>query len=321
MFHKIFENKSRKYILAISGGPDSMFLLDNMRQLGYNFVVAHVNYKKRQDSDLDEKIVRDYCQNYSLVFEIKSLKETDYSPKINFQSQARQIRYVFFQKLAEKYQTKYIVTAHHYDDHLETYLLQKKKKSLVDYWGLSKKTNLDNYFILRPLLSLNKSYIYSYLSKKKISHATDFTNKLPLYQRNIIRQKLSVLNELEKENLEKEISEENKVLAVTKKTVETAIKNLIISSHNLQLDKNFEYSSEVRLRLLYYWINNATNGLLQKKKKQLLKEIYKQLFISKKKNLTIELGNNLYIFKGNNQALISPIKIYYNERKGFVKER
>jgi bifunctional protein TilS/HprT len=54
-------------------------------------------------------------------------------PKGNFQDQARQIRYTFFQQLAIKYQTKYIIVAHHFDDHLETYLLQKQRRSLVDY--------------------------------------------------------------------------------------------------------------------------------------------------------------------------------------------
>jgi tRNA(Ile)-lysidine synthase TilS/MesJ len=62
----IYLAKNNLYILAVSGGPDSMFLLDKMRSEAYNLVVAHVNYKKRIDSDWDEKIVRDYCQTYSL---------------------------------------------------------------------------------------------------------------------------------------------------------------------------------------------------------------------------------------------------------------
>lgn len=297
-----------------------MFLLDNMRQLGHNFVVAHVNYKKRKDSKLDEKIVRNYCQNYSLNFEVKSVKETDYSSKINFQAQARKIRYDFFQELAAKYQTKYIALAHHCDDHLETYLLQKQRNSLVDYWGLPKKTKFGKFFILRPLLSLDKAQIYSYLSEKKIDYATDFTNQLPIYQRNVIRQRLNNLSTKEKKKLKEEIKKKNKDLKEIKKNTKKIIQDSVVSRYTFKLDKNLEFSPEVYFRSLYYWINQVTNGLIQQKKKQLLKEIYKQLFISKKNNLVIELGENFRIIKGNKQALISSIKIYYNERERVIEE-
>ncbi|WNE40273.1 MAG: tRNA(Ile)-lysidine synthase [Mycoplasmataceae bacterium] len=313
MIHEIFKENfwkgKKKYILAVSGGSDSMFLLDKMRQKEYDFVVAHVNYRKRQDSDFDERLVRDYCQKYSLNFEVKSVKETEYSPKINFQAQARKIRYDFFQELATKHQSKHIVIAHHYDDSLETYLLQKKRKSIVDYWGLPTKVKLGKFWILRPLLLLNKSYICQYLSEKKITYANDITNQLAIYQRNIVRQELNNLSEERKKELKEEIDKKNQELKEVKKKVREIAKKLIVSRYVFQLCKKNQYSSEIYLRFVYYWINQATNGLLQQKKKQILKEIYKQLFISKKKNLIIKLGNNFHIIKGNNQVLISPIKI------------
>src|ERR1700753_777516 len=125
--------KNKLHILAISGGPDSMFLLDNMRNSGYSLVVAHVNYKKRPESDQEEKLVKNYCQKYFLPCEVYQVQDSEYNSKSNFQDQARKIRYNFFQNLADKYQTNYIVVAHHFDDHLETYLLQNQRKSLVDY--------------------------------------------------------------------------------------------------------------------------------------------------------------------------------------------
>ena len=131
--------------MGVSGGPDSMFLLDQMRLEVYNFVVAHINYKKREDSDYDEKLVRSYCQKYSLPYEVYQVKDSEYNSVSNFQDRARKIRYDFFQGLADKYQTKYIVVAHHLDDHLETYLLQKQKKTLVEHWGLPAKTKQGKY--------------------------------------------------------------------------------------------------------------------------------------------------------------------------------
>src|SRR3954451_15338483 len=122
--------KNRLYILAVSGGPDSMFLLEKMRLEGFNLVVTHVNYKKRESSDYDENLVRSYCQKYSLLCEVYQFQGSEYSSVSNFQDRARKVRYDFLQKLADKYRTKYIAVAHHLDDHLETYLLQKKRKSL-----------------------------------------------------------------------------------------------------------------------------------------------------------------------------------------------
>ena len=126
-------DRNKLCIIAVSGGPDSMFLLEKMHCEGHNLVVAHVNYKKRENSDYDEKLVRNYCQKYSLLCEVYQFRGSEYHSISNFQDRARQIRYDFFQKLADKYQTKYLAVAHHLDDHLETYLLQRERKSLVEY--------------------------------------------------------------------------------------------------------------------------------------------------------------------------------------------
>ncbi|WP_147411442.1 tRNA lysidine(34) synthetase TilS [endosymbiont GvMRE of Glomus versiforme] len=297
--------KKKLYVLAVSGGPDSMFLLDKMRSEGYNLVVAHVNYKKRIDSDYDEKVVKNYCQKYSLPLKIYQVKSSEYASVHNFQDRARQIRYDFFQKLAKKYQTWYIVVAHHGDDHLETYLLQKQRKSLVEYWGLPAATKQGKYWILRPILSLNKQQIFRYLIKKKIDYAIDTTNKSSIYQRNAVRHNLDRISLKKKRELEKEIKEANQELRKIRNLVKNAVEKLIIFPHILKLDDKIEYSSEVYLRLLYFWINQAVSGTtLVKKKKKLLKETYKQLFKSKKKNLIIKT-NSFKIIKYNSYAIIS----------------
>jgi tRNA(Ile)-lysidine synthetase-like protein len=126
-------NRQRLYILGVSGGPDSMFLLDNLRQKGYKIIVAHVNYRKREESSQDEELVKKYCQIWNLPCFVCSIKPNDYLLAKNFQSWAREKRYNFFQKIARQKQTKYVITAHHLDDHLETYLFQKQRKSLVEH--------------------------------------------------------------------------------------------------------------------------------------------------------------------------------------------
>jgi len=131
MLNEKILNKKYFYILAVSGGPDSMFLLDKMWSLNYNFAVAHVNYHQREESNEDEALVRKYCQVQNLPFFTYRFKK--YSQKKNFQAEAREIRYSFFQTIAQQWQSRHIITAHHFDDHLETYYLQKKRKSLVEH--------------------------------------------------------------------------------------------------------------------------------------------------------------------------------------------
>ncbi|MCE8162894.1 MAG: tRNA lysidine(34) synthetase TilS [Candidatus Moeniiplasma glomeromycotorum] len=299
---------NKTYIVAVSGGPDSLFSLDNLRQSRYKIIVAHVNYHKRVESDREEILVKNYCQNYSLSCEVYSVQSSEYNLVSNFQALARKIRYNFFQILARKYQTKYIIIAHHFDDCLETYLLQKQRRSLVDYWGISPKTKYQKYWVLRPFLSFTKSQIIHYLNQKKISYSTDSTNQLPICQRNIIRQKLNSLGLTEKNNLAQEIKAKNQQLKKTKSLVKKEKKRLIKQNNVLELNLQPQLAPEIYLRLIYEWVNSITNGLLQQSKKRRLNEIYKQLFESPKKKAVVNLGSKWQIIKSDGQASLKIIK-------------
>jgi len=117
---------------------------------------------------------------------------------------------------------------------------------------LPAKTKQGNYWIIRPLLSLNKQQICHLLTQNKINYALDVTNQLPIYQRNIVRKKLDNLSKEEKNLLEKEIKEKNQELRKIKKLTKIATKQLIVSPLVLKLDKGNKYLPEVYLRLLYF---------------------------------------------------------------------
>lgn len=297
-------SKNNLYLVAVSGGPDSMFCLEKMRSGCYKIVVAHVNYQKREESGYDEGLVRDYCQKYSLPLEIRRVEKDEYMLSVNFQDWARQLRYNFFQEVAQKYQTRYIVIAHHQDDHCETYLLQKNRKSLVDYWGLPLTTQRGKFKILRPLLSLNKRQIIDYLTEKNIAYALDVTNQLPIYQRNILRLQVENLSSLEKDNLLREIQAKNYELKKIKSLVSEQKKKFILSNSTFYINRADNYSPEIYLRLLYSWIDQVAENLLYHRKKKLLIEVYKQLFISKKNSLVIKLGGDWQIVKNGLTAIV-----------------
>ena len=287
-----------------------MFLLDKMRSLNYNFAVTHVNYHHREESDQDEEIVRKYCQIWNLPFFACQVQSKFQFQKKNFQAKARETRYNFFQTVAKQWKSRYIITAHHLDDHLETYYLQKQRSSLVENWGLVPKvcwirSKVKKFWILRPLLAVKKKQIHQYLTQKNIPYVIDKTNYLPFYQRNIIRQKINSLSATEKKALQNEIKQKNRELCQTKKLLKKQIKEVIInSSFNLAIWET--NSPELKLRLLYYWINQNTSNAFVNRKRQIYPEVSKQL-TSPKKNITIILSKNYQIKKTYPWAVLKKV--------------
>lgn len=285
------------YLIGVSGGPDSMFLMDNLRCLGYKFIVAHVNYKKRKESDNDEELVRQYCQKFNLSLFVYQMQPKEYLEVKNFQAWARIKRYDFFQSIAQQNRIKHVIVAHHLDDHLETYCYQKERNSLVENWGLATKSHWKNIYILRPLLFLEKKHIYRYLAQKNVPYAVDYTNYLSIYQRNVIRKDLEKMSQKEKLELLKEVQQKNQELNKTKEIVQKQLQEKVISdSLNLDLRLWNSNLAEVKLRLLYYWINKVTNKEFVSRKKRTLWETKRQLE-SPKNKLTIKLNKSYQVQK------------------------
>ena len=176
-------------VLACSGGPDSMCLLDLLlnyrKKCNINIVIAHVHHNVRKESDDELIFVKEYAEKNNVIFE--TMKINEYS-KNNFESEARDKRYNFFGILVKKYNAKYVLTAHHGDDLMETILMRLVRgSSLKGYSGFNNITKLEEYTILRPLLTLTKSEIINYNKENKIPYVNDYTNELDVHTRNRYR--------------------------------------------------------------------------------------------------------------------------------------
>ena len=112
-----------------------MALLDIMQKKGYRIIVCHVNYHLRNDSDLDQKTVEDYCKKHNIRCFVKEIDSKQYS-KENFQMQARKLRYQFYRNIASKYNTDEIVLAHHLDDVIENIVMQLQRNNTKGYLGI-----------------------------------------------------------------------------------------------------------------------------------------------------------------------------------------
>lgn len=183
------------YLLAVSGGADSMVLASLFRDLrnrqgnsGYEFQVAHINYKLRgNDSDLDQKVVQDFCEKNHIKFHLYQVSEKDNKPKNSIQLWARELRYRFFKEIQETENLEFLVTAHHLNDQLETFIINLSKAAGIN--GLSGIPANDNS-ILRPMLSFSKEEIYQFAEQHHIEFREDLSNKKSDYLRNKIRNEI-----------------------------------------------------------------------------------------------------------------------------------
>ncbi|MBR3898249.1 MAG: tRNA lysidine(34) synthetase TilS [Bacilli bacterium] len=183
-------------IIATSGGPDSMALINILKNINkYKLICAHVNHKLRKESNAEAKMVKNYCKENNIIFEYHEIDNY----KGNTEAHAREKRYIFFESLIKKYKSKYLLTAHHGDDLIETMLMRISRGSNFEgYMGFSKITKRDSYYLYRPLIYVTKDEILNYCEKNKIDYATDITNKDDKYTRNRFRK--YILPPLKKEN-------------------------------------------------------------------------------------------------------------------------
>ena len=189
---------NNKFIVAVSGGVDSIVLLHLCRNLKLNFVVAHCNFKLRgKESDDDELFVKNLAEKYKIKFYSNSFntKELSSSSNKSVQMIARDLRYSWFNKLSEELGIDYIITAHHIDDSIETFLINLSRGAGINgFLGIPEVNNKIN----RPLLAFTKDQLKSYALENKILFREDSSNKKKDYLRNQIR--LEVIPKLKKIN-------------------------------------------------------------------------------------------------------------------------
>ncbi|BEV04706.1 tRNA lysidine(34) synthetase TilS [Chryseobacterium gambrini] len=180
--------ENRSYLLAVSGGADSMVLAHCFNDLGIHFQIAHINYKLRgEDSDLDQKTVADFCERNHIKFHLYKVSEKDQKPEHSIQLWARELRYEFFRNIQREENLEFLVTAHHLNDQLETFIINLSKAAGIN--GLSGIPANDNH-ILRPLLNFTKEEIYKFAEENTIEFREDLSNKKNDYLRNKIRNEI-----------------------------------------------------------------------------------------------------------------------------------
>ncbi len=177
----------KSLLIACSGGLDSVVLTHLFHELGYNIRLAHCNFGLRgAESDEDAIFVSDLANrlsitNYSEIFETKSYAEKN---KVSTQMAARELRYRWFEQLLEEQDLSYLITAHHADDDLETFLINLSRGS-----GLKGLTGIPacKDRLIRPLLPFSRNEILAFAKKKNLYWREDSSNAKNDYLRNSLR--------------------------------------------------------------------------------------------------------------------------------------
>lgn len=199
---QFYWKKSSRILLAVSGGVDSMVLLDLMKRLPNElkpwFAVVHVNHQLREASVHEAAFLEQFCQQAEIPF-FMTKWETSQHPKASTEEAAREFRYAFFKKVFTEQQATHLLTAHHGDDQIETILMRLVRGgSLESMAGIKAVRPFSSGLLVRPLLPYMKEQLYQYSEEQQLRYFEDETNQSSVYTRNRYRNQVIPL--LKEEN-------------------------------------------------------------------------------------------------------------------------
>ena len=187
--NKLIESGDR-IVIGVSGGPDSICLLDILRKLKnklhFEIYVAHVNHMLRTNADLDEKYVENYCKMHNIPAFIKraNIEKISKDKKIGTEEAGRNVRYEFFKEIMDNVGAGKVATAHNANDRAETVILNVIRGCGIN--GLL-GIELKNKNVIRPLIETTRKNIEDYCHDNCLNPRIDETNKELIYQRNKVR--------------------------------------------------------------------------------------------------------------------------------------
>lgn len=293
--------KDEPIVVGVSGGPDSMALLHLMamlrKRIGILIVCAHVNHNVRKESENEKEFVQKFCEENDVVFEY--MKIEDYGDD-NFHNEARDKRYRYFGSIVKQYHAKYLLTAHHGDDLMETILMRLVRGStLRGYSGFSRIVKRDNYVILRPLIHMTKDDIYRYLEEYQIPFVQDASNQKDVYTRNRFRKYIVPEFKKEDSQVHHKFYKFSKILIEYNDYIDSQVKiymKEVYPQNVLNVEKFKTLESIIQRKIVYLMLEQIYQDdlmLITDRHAELLE----QLILSDKANASICLPNNVVAVK------------------------
>ncbi len=305
----IFIENNLSVVVACSGGPDSMALLDILLKLRdkrkINIICAHVNHKLRIESEQEKIDVENFCENNEIIFEYMEITKYD---KDNFHAQARNIRYNFFDELMKKYNSKYLFTAHHGDDLIETILMRISRGSTVKgYSGFGKITKKSNYYLVKPLIYVTKQQLLEYVKDNDIKYAVDKSNEKSVYTRNRYRKNILPFLKEENNNIHLKYLKFSEQLIKYENYIQKEVKRIIpevIINDRLNVEKFNNMDIVIQEEIIRYMLENIYKSDISVICNSHINQIL-LLLESNKPNAFINLPNGIRVIKEYNELYIN----------------
>ena len=243
-----------KIVVGVSGGPDSISILNilnNLKErLNIKIYVAHINHMIRKEADEESEYVREFCAKIDIDFFIKKIDVENESKrlKIGTEEAGRNIRYNFFEEVAQKVGANKIATAHNSNDNAETVLMNILRGTSIS--GLKGIEKVRDGRYIRPLIECSRDEIENYCKEKELNPKYDKSNSENIYTRNKIRNLL--IPYLKKEfnpNIVDGINRLSNIAAEEEqfinKIVENEYKRLVIFENNKEKEENNNKSDNI----------------------------------------------------------------------------
>ena len=338
--------QQESYVLAVSGGVDSMILLEQFFQLQKKYpiiiTVVHIHHHLRQESDDEEVMVREFCRKRNLSVEVYHWEEGS-SQNSGIEEKARQFRYEKLKESQQKHHASYVVVAHHADDQVETVLMKLTRGSTLEgIAGMKPIRPFGKGYLIRPFLTVDKKVLYEYASMHQILYSEDTTNQSVAYTRNRFRQEIIPLFKKENPKFNQKIQEFTKTLQEQQELIGTITyqwmeQALVELSNGWSWNKDSYLKQPIGLqKVILVEISKKIGGLLSTKN---VSDIHKAI-LSDTSQLSLNLPKGwifqkryqqLFLVKKEVEAIVykefrvekfqtEDIVLSKNERVSFTKE-
>ena len=293
-------DQSKKWLIALSCGPDSMALLYKCIEHHLTVGCAFVNYHHREQSKLEEAYARKVCDTLNVPLYVMNdpFDEGDE----NFEAKARTWRYNFFVDIVNKYDYAGCLIGHQEDDLLETYFMQKEKGIVPMHYGLVETGEYHGMVVKRCLLDETKHDLESYCKNNGIQYYIDHTNFDETYTRNRIRHNVvEKMDRKERDLLRKEIDEKNAMLKRIRERAKVLVceDGCLIDAYRLELEP-------VRLCILRDLLEEPyCKDRLSRKFLLEIDEV-----VMKKKDFEIDVRQNRLVLKDGYMGVVKQVEPY-----------
>mgnify|MGYP003787646281 CR=1 FL=1 len=301
--HEIDIDFKKTLVVSVSGGLDSMVLLDFLRRMNLNLVVVHFNHQKRANSDKEAEMVKEYTEKYHIPFNYYKLTINS----SDFQNRARILRHRHLEEVASRLNTPYIVTAHHLDDLLETVLISLTRGSnILGYAGMRQITEIGNYTYVKPFLYLEKAELLDYANRHRVPYMEDESNYTSEYLRNRYRLTLVPIMKQENPNLLQMIKQYNMQLVAAYDDIRSQAIAFLDDRETINIPRFRFLSTAVQDDVIAYLLETNKVNINYR-----LIERIRKVLLSKKPNQTVNLSNQFQLVKFYEKAEIKPTSEFY----------